>query len=49
MTVPKNVEMQTGGVWMVTWLEHAACQLKAFEQVFFALVITEESKMSYFN
>ena len=30
--------MQTGGVWMVAWLEHAACQLQAVEQLFFAVV-----------
>ncbi|KNZ58959.1 putative signal peptide protein [Puccinia sorghi] len=29
--------MQTCGVWMAAWLEHAACQLQAAEQVFFAV------------
>ncbi|KNZ62382.1 putative signal peptide protein [Puccinia sorghi] len=29
--------MQTGGVWMAAWLEHAACQLQAVEQVCFAV------------
>ncbi|KNZ53719.1 putative signal peptide protein [Puccinia sorghi] len=29
--------MQTGGVWMTAWLEHAACQLQAVEQVFCAV------------
>ncbi|KNZ62862.1 putative signal peptide protein [Puccinia sorghi] len=27
--------MQTCGVWMAAWLEHAACQLQAVEPVFF--------------
>ncbi|KNZ57547.1 putative signal peptide protein [Puccinia sorghi] len=30
--------MQTCGVWMAAWLEHAACQLQAVEQVFFAVL-----------
>ncbi|KNZ55021.1 hypothetical protein VP01_278g1 [Puccinia sorghi] len=35
VTVPKNLHMKTDGVWMVAWLEHATCQFKAVEQVFF--------------
>ncbi|KNZ43867.1 putative signal peptide protein [Puccinia sorghi] len=35
MIVPKYLNMQACGVWMTAWLEHAACQLKAVEQVFF--------------
>ncbi|KNZ50894.1 hypothetical protein VP01_418g1 [Puccinia sorghi] len=35
VTVPKHPHMQTGGVWMTAWLEHAACQLQAVEQVFY--------------
>ncbi|KNZ52357.1 putative signal peptide protein [Puccinia sorghi] len=27
--------MQTCRFWMAAWLEHAACQLQAVEQVFF--------------
>ncbi|KNZ57754.1 hypothetical protein VP01_2081g5 [Puccinia sorghi] len=29
MTVPENLHMQKGGVWMTAWLKHAACQLQA--------------------
>ncbi|KNZ59225.1 hypothetical protein VP01_177g4 [Puccinia sorghi] len=38
MTAPKNLHMQTCGVWMATWLEHAAFQLQAVEQFFFAVL-----------
>ncbi|KNZ45136.1 hypothetical protein VP01_844g1 [Puccinia sorghi] len=38
ITVPKNLHMQTGGVWMAAWLKHTACQLKAVGQVFFAVI-----------
>ncbi|KNZ46651.1 high affinity nerve growth factor receptor, partial [Puccinia sorghi] len=34
VTVPNNIHMQTCGVWMEAWLEHAACQLQAVEQFF---------------
>ncbi|KNZ57450.1 putative signal peptide protein [Puccinia sorghi] len=30
--------MQTCGVWMAAWLEHAACQLQTVEQVFFSVL-----------
>ncbi|KNZ62929.1 hypothetical protein VP01_1206g1 [Puccinia sorghi] len=33
VTVPKDLHMQTCGVWMAAWPEHAACQLQAVEQV----------------
>ncbi|KNZ46942.1 hypothetical protein VP01_680g3 [Puccinia sorghi] len=36
VTVPKHLHMQTCGVWMIAWLEHAAFQLQEVEQVFFA-------------
>ena len=29
--------MQTCGVWMAAWLEHAEFQLQAVDQVFFAV------------
>ena len=31
VTVPKNLHMQTGGVWMAAWLEHGAFQLQAVD------------------
>ncbi|KNZ55140.1 hypothetical protein VP01_2755g1 [Puccinia sorghi] len=34
VTVPKHLHMQTSGVWMTAWLEHAACQLQAVEQTY---------------
>ena len=37
VTVPKNLHMQTCGVWMAAWLEHDECQLQAVEQVSFVL------------
>ncbi|KNZ59202.1 hypothetical protein VP01_1784g1 [Puccinia sorghi] len=37
VTVPKYLHMQTGGVWITDWLEDAACQLQAVEQVPFAV------------
>ncbi|KNZ61700.1 hypothetical protein VP01_1369g2 [Puccinia sorghi] len=33
VTVPKHLHMQTGGVWLTAWLEHAACQLQAVKQL----------------
>ncbi|KNZ51970.1 hypothetical protein VP01_3747g2 [Puccinia sorghi] len=38
VTFPKHIHMQTGGVWMTACLDHAACQLQAVEQVFFACI-----------
>ena len=38
VNVAKNLHMQTCGVWMAAWLEHAECQLQAVDQVFFAVV-----------
>ncbi|KNZ56732.1 hypothetical protein VP01_2331g1 [Puccinia sorghi] len=35
LIVPNHLNMQTGVFWMAAWLEHAACQLQAVEQVFF--------------
>ncbi|KNZ45358.1 uncharacterized protein VP01_81g1 [Puccinia sorghi] len=35
----KNIYMQTCGVWMAAWMEHAACQLQSVEQVIFAVYI----------
>ena len=37
VTVPTNLHMQTGIVWMAAWLEHAACQLQAVDWVSFAV------------
>ena len=34
--------MQTCGVWMAAWLEHAECQLQAVDQVFFAVRHTKK-------
>ncbi|KNZ62301.1 hypothetical protein VP01_1288g3 [Puccinia sorghi] len=34
----KTPTRQTCGVWMTAWLEHAACQLQAVDQVFFAVM-----------
>ena len=34
VTVPTNLHMQTGGVWMAAWLEHASCQLQTVDWVF---------------
>ena len=34
----KNLHMQTGGVWMAAWLEHAACQLQEVDWVFLAVM-----------
>ncbi|KNZ54917.1 putative signal peptide protein [Puccinia sorghi] len=31
--------MQTCGVWMAAWLEHAACQLQAAEKVIVAVSV----------
>ncbi|KNZ58883.1 hypothetical protein VP01_1840g1 [Puccinia sorghi] len=39
--LPKRLHMQTCAVWMAAWLEHAACQLQAVEQVFLKPVITQ--------
>ena len=39
VTVPKHLHMQTCGVWMAAWLEHAECQRQAVDQVFFAVII----------
>ncbi|KNZ51816.1 hypothetical protein VP01_379g3 [Puccinia sorghi] len=36
-TVPKHLHMQTGGVWMTAWLEHAVCQLQ-LSKLFFAVI-----------
>ncbi|KNZ53586.1 hypothetical protein VP01_3196g2 [Puccinia sorghi] len=33
MTVPKHLNMQTGGVWMTAWLENAAYKLQAVDQI----------------
>ncbi|KNZ53548.1 hypothetical protein VP01_3207g1 [Puccinia sorghi] len=42
MTVPKHLCMQTGGVWITDWLEHAASQLQTGEQVVFAVIIFQQ-------
>ena len=39
VTVPKDLHMQTGGVWMAAWLEHASRQLQAVEQVYFPVPV----------
>ncbi|KNZ45745.1 hypothetical protein VP01_783g1 [Puccinia sorghi] len=36
-TVPNNLNMQKGRVWMAAWLEHAACQMEAVKQVSLAV------------
>ncbi|KNZ57994.1 hypothetical protein VP01_201g3 [Puccinia sorghi] len=47
-TLPKHVHIQAGEVWMAAWLEHAACQLQAVEQVFFAGVNFSKNIFEYF-
>ena len=47
VTVPKNLHMQTCGVWMAAWLEHAECQLQAVDQVFFAVLPKRYPLKSY--
>ncbi|KNZ58007.1 hypothetical protein VP01_2017g2 [Puccinia sorghi] len=42
VTVPKHLCMQTGGVWITDWLEHAASQLQTGEQVVFAVIIFQQ-------
>ncbi|KNZ60294.1 hypothetical protein VP01_1578g3 [Puccinia sorghi] len=46
VTVPKHLHMQTGGVWMTAWLEHAARQLHAVEQVCFSVAPSTSSSMN---
>ncbi|KNZ44456.1 hypothetical protein VP01_9159g1 [Puccinia sorghi] len=48
VTVPKNLNMKICGVWMVAWLEHAACQLQAVEQVFSCSDVQLEFSLSFF-
>ncbi|KNZ47000.1 hypothetical protein VP01_675g3 [Puccinia sorghi] len=43
VTVPKILHRTTCGVWMEAWLEIAACQLHAVDQVFCAVLIVPQS------
>ncbi|KNZ50570.1 hypothetical protein VP01_4345g1 [Puccinia sorghi] len=40
VTVPKYLNMKTGGIWMASWLEYAAFQLQTVEQVKNLLILT---------